>query len=253
MVPSWTETLLECGAEVVGRTRFCIHPRGLVDAIPRVGGTKDWAAEKLRAAAPDLLVLDREENPRALAEEAPCAVLDTHVRAAADVGPELERLADAVGGAAGGKLRALAGRWRAAAGGPPAPRPENWERLPGLLIWARPPEFPPAELRRVEYLIWREPWIGVSPRTFIGSMLERAGLGGQLPERAEPYPRLEPSALADGGGALLLAASEPYPFARRADELAELGAPAAIVDGEAFSWFGLRSLRFLERLRGRTG
>ncbi len=44
MVPSWTETLLEAGVEVVGRTHFCIHPASLA---LRVGGTKNWKLSKV--------------------------------------------------------------------------------------------------------------------------------------------------------------------------------------------------------------
>ncbi|MBM7456943.1 hypothetical protein HNR62_002845 [Oceanisphaera litoralis] len=33
MVPSWTETLIECGVNVVGRTRYCVHPADRV-AVP---------------------------------------------------------------------------------------------------------------------------------------------------------------------------------------------------------------------------
>lgn len=40
MVPSWTETLIYCGIEVVGRTRYCIHPEE-AQKISVVGGTKD--------------------------------------------------------------------------------------------------------------------------------------------------------------------------------------------------------------------
>ena len=253
MVPSWTETLLECGVAVVGRTRFCIHPRERVAAIPRVGGTKEWALDKVLGAAPDLIVLDREENPRAMAEEAPCPVLATHVRAAADVAPEVERLAETVGGAAGEELRGLAARWRRALEGPPAALPEDWERLPGLRRWIRVPSFTPARLRAVEYLIWRDPWMGVAPATFIGSMLARAGFAGLLPERVDPYPRLDARTLRAAEGTLLLCSSEPFPFERFTEEIAALGTPAALVDGEAWSWFGARSLRFLEGLRGSSG
>ena len=41
MVPSLTETLIECGVEVIGRTRFCVHPLDKVSTIPVVGGTKE--------------------------------------------------------------------------------------------------------------------------------------------------------------------------------------------------------------------
>lgn len=44
MVPSWTETLIECGVKVVGRTRYCVHPGDRVavnadNALPRWFGT----------------------------------------------------------------------------------------------------------------------------------------------------------------------------------------------------------------------
>lgn len=250
MVPSWTETLLECGVEVVGRTRYCVHPAGRVEAIPQVGGTKDWSLARLAEAAPDLVVLDREENPRSMAEQSPGASLATHVRGAADVGPELERIASAVGGAPAARLRALAARWRVAAAAPPRPLPDRWEALPGLREWVRFPGFAPRELRRVEYLIWRRPWMGVGPRTFAGSMLALAGFGGMLAGRGEPYPELAEEELR-GERTVLLASTEPYPFARRKGELSVLGAPCAVVDGECFTWFGARSLRFLESLGAR--
>jgi len=47
---------------------------------------------------------------------------------------------------------------------------------------------------------------------------------------------------------VLLASSEPYPFHRKRDALLALDRPVAIVDGESFSWFGVRSLEFLESL-----
>ena len=31
---------------IVGRTGFCIHPKKLVQAIPKIGGTKDVNIEK---------------------------------------------------------------------------------------------------------------------------------------------------------------------------------------------------------------
>ena len=109
MVPSWTETLLACGCEVVGRTRFCIHP---VEArqIPVVGGTKtiDW--DRVRALAPDLLLLDQEENPRTMYDESPCDVFATHITSVRDVGPELDRLSLRLGDSAG-TLRDVAARW----------------------------------------------------------------------------------------------------------------------------------------------
>ncbi len=245
MVPSWTETLCEAGVEVVGRTRFCVHPAARVAGIPAVGGTKDWDLAKVRRAAPDLIVLDREENPAWMAEQAPCAWAATHVRGADGVGAELAALARATGCA---ELKSFAARWNKAAAAPPRPRFHSWDTLPGLIKWLRRPAASPAELERVEYLIWRNPWMGVAPQTFIGSMLARAGFSGLLVERSEPYPQLTTEAFAAPERTLLLCSTEPYPFARFHAEVAALGCPAALVDGEAYSWFGVRSLRFLESL-----
>ena len=60
LVPSLTETLIECGVNVVGRTRFCIHPKDRVEQIAKVGGTKGVNWERCAQLEPDLVVFDRE-------------------------------------------------------------------------------------------------------------------------------------------------------------------------------------------------
>lgn len=235
-IPSLTETLLACGAEVVGRTRYCVHPAGAVDGIPVVGGTKDadWGA--VAALGPDLVVLDREENTRSMAAACPCPSLAVHITSVGEAGPELSRLAAAAGLPA---LEAVAGRWSRAAARPP--RPGDLATLPGMIAWWRPPGAQP----RVEYLIWRRPWMAVGRGTFIFSMLERMGLADRLTPHLEKYPRIELEEL-DPAGTVLLFSSEPYPFARGREELLALGFSCGLIDGESYSWYGIRSLRFLE-------
>jgi len=63
-------------------------------------------------------------------------------------------------------------------------------------------------------------------------------------EDNQKYPVTDPGVLPDN--TVILASSEPYPFHRKREALLALGRPVAIVDGESFSWFGLRSLSFLE-------
>ena len=68
LVPSLTETLFDLGLgvnEVVGRTPWCIHPAAAHD-VPVVGGTKTPNLNKILDARPDVVVLDREENPKAV-------------------------------------------------------------------------------------------------------------------------------------------------------------------------------------------
>lgn len=108
MVPSWTETLIKAGANVVGRTRFCIHPADRVQNIPALGGTKNLAPgyeeslnkilleQKKSSSLKPLVVLDKEENPKEFATrflEAGCEVLATEVTSLAKFQSELENLA----------------------------------------------------------------------------------------------------------------------------------------------------------------
>jgi hypothetical protein len=110
MVPSWTETLIEAGVEVVGRTRFCIHPQEKVKSIPVVGGTKDINWEKIKAIDFDFLVLDKEENPKEMADKAQSKVIATHVKRCDDVVTELQDLAIKLKNE---KLNDFAKRWKA--------------------------------------------------------------------------------------------------------------------------------------------
>lgn len=234
MVPSWTETLIWAGVNVVGRTRFCLHPEDRVSEIPIVGGTKNWNLDKVRGCQPDLLVLDKEENPREMAEEESLPFWASHVRGVDCLPNELESLSASLGN---DRLGELAVRWRAVT--ELEPRPIDPGDLPGVVEWGRKPTRP---ISSVVYVIWRDPWMAVGPKTFIGSMLARLGLSVHPFDSA--YPEFSPSELAPDS--LLLFSSEPYPFLRKREGLEEMGQPYAFVDGEKFSWFGIRSLQFLE-------
>ena len=66
LCPSMTETLAALGLlpSLAGVTRFCIHPAAGVEAIPKVGGTKDPDLDRIVALQPDLVLLNAEENRR---------------------------------------------------------------------------------------------------------------------------------------------------------------------------------------------
>lgn len=233
MVPSWTETLLWAGIEVVGRTRFCVHPADEVSVIPIVGGTKDWNLHKVQALEPDLLVLDREENPRSMAEEG-LPFWASHIRGLESLPQALTDLSDRLESS---RLLELGQRWQAVLTAPT--RERDIADFPGLLEWGRRPAGP---VKSIVYVIWRDPWMAVGPSTFIASVL--AKLGKRVHPFEENYPQFQMESLASE--TLLLFSSEPYPFLRKREGLDELGLPYAFVDGECFSWFGVRSLRFLE-------
>lgn len=240
LVPSWTETLIQCGVNVVGRTRFCVHPLEKVDAIRSLGGTKDLDLASLRELQPDLLLLDREENLPWMAEGISSMVHVSHVQNTDDVPRELEHLARLLSNE---KLRILADEWRAVLDSPTYPQ-EKVSDLPGVVRWLKEPGTEP---ETILYLIWRGPWMTISRDTFVGSMLSQVGYGGRIPAFAEKYPKIDLGDF-DPNKTLLLFSSEPYPFVEKSKELLGLGFPAALVDGEVYSWFGVRSLRFLQSI-----
>ena len=278
MVPSWTETLFACGMNVVGRTRFCIHPDA-VKKIPAVGGTKDINWQKVSDLSPDLLLLDREENPKSMAEEAICETFATDIKSVNDVAPALESLAarllalsapnssgaGIIGTESGGvssdqiaseNLRKLALRWRKITA-QPARQIRDWNQLHGLHEWLHQPAgFPAvAERTQIAYLIWRNPWMAAAPGTFIASVLERLGWpsanlwpGVEGVDGRSKYPELQLESLPPE--TVLLFSSEPYPFFRHKETLKALPFASALIDGESLSWFGLRTLVFLEKSLG---
>src|SRR5713101_474065 len=64
LCPSITESLvaLGLGDELVGVTRYCVHPREKLAGIPRIGGTKNPDLDAIRAARPGLVFCNSEEN-----------------------------------------------------------------------------------------------------------------------------------------------------------------------------------------------
>jgi len=234
LVPSITETLIDCQANLVGRSRFCIHPEASVRDLPSVGGTKqvDWAV--LAPLEPDLVILDKEENTREMAESCPYPYLALHITRVEDVAPEFSRLAERIDN---GALQRVAQRWARVSSLPGRHYPI--QSLPGVIAWWRAP----ITQSRLEYLIWRDPWMAIGEGTFIHSMLGRMGV--PLVPHGEKYPVIELTDL-DPRDTVLLFSSEPFPFQRYREELLDLGYACGLVDGESYSWYGTRSLRFLE-------
>src|SRR3954452_23697213 len=66
LVPSLTECLFTLGAgdAVVGCTRYCTDPPERVRALPKVGGTKTADVDGVVALAPDVVIMNAEENRR---------------------------------------------------------------------------------------------------------------------------------------------------------------------------------------------
>ncbi len=242
LVPSLTELLCALGlAEaLVGRTRFCIHPRAVVRRIPVMGGTKDVDLDRVRAAAPTHVVVNVDENRRehvdALARFVPHVIVTHPCRPEDNL--ELFRL-----------LGGIFGRTREA------------EALAGEFLAAREALRRSAQARpreRVLYLIWKDPWMTVSRATYVSTVLAAAGWDTVPDDSPVRYPVVTPEAARRARPDRVLLSTEPYRFTTRHLPEAEVwfGAPASLVDGELVSWYGSRAaagLRYLARLRGTPG
>jgi hypothetical protein len=233
LVPSITELLCELGLapRLVGRTGFCIHPRELVAAIPKVGGTKDVNIEKIRQLAPTHLVVNIDENEEPTV--ARLAEFIPHVVVTHPLGPgDNLALARLMGGVFGAEERAA--DWC-----------RRFEAEYGALR-----ALPRGPARTVLYCIWQDPWMSVSGDTYIARML--AELGWRVPDLgAARYPRFEWNAQLLGQVDAVLLSTEPYRFTEaHADALEkQVGKPVLLVDGEMMSWYGSRALAGLRYLR----
>jgi ABC-type Fe3+-hydroxamate transport system substrate-binding protein len=242
LVPSITELLCDLGLAhwLVGRTGFCVHPAAAVAGIAKVGGTKDVNVGKIRALAATHLIVNIDENQKptveALAQFVPHVIV-THPLAPSDNVP-LYRLLGGIFGASG-QAELLCSAYE-----------REYEAL--LALPARPS-------KTVLYCIWQDPWMTVSPDTYIAAMLGligwrhwRADSGSGVDDSAR-YPQFAWNAdLVDAIDDVLLS-SEPYRFTEAHASALEqqIGKPVHLVDGEMLSWYGSRAiqgLRYLQEL-----
>jgi ABC-type Fe3+-hydroxamate transport system substrate-binding protein len=238
LVPSITELLLvlNLGDQLVGRTHYCVHPSQQVAKLPSVGGTKKIRYARLRALQPTHVIVNIDENPRELAERLMAdgyQVIVTHPLNPEDNVP-LYRL---IGGIFN----------RVAAAEALVAQFEQALMQVRQVLWPR---------RRVLYLIWRKPWMGISRETYISKMLDLVGWETVPVESETRYPALKiDQALLDSVD-LVLFSSEPYRFLSEALETfaRDYDCPLAklrLIDGEMTSWYGSRAiqgLRYLEQL-----
>ncbi|NDC78264.1 MAG: cobalamin-binding protein [Chitinophagia bacterium] len=230
LVPSQTELLHDLGldAEVVGITRFCVHPPHWRRTKTRIGGTKDVRVERICSLAPDLVIANREENVKEQVEaiRSFCPVWTSDVNDLADA-TEMIR-----------SVGRLTGR-EAAAGS-----------MAQSIIDAFAASGSVEESIRTAYLIWRDPWMAAGGDTFIHDMMRRCGFSNVFADRPR-YPVTTLSELSQAGVELVLLSSEPYPFRERDLEAVRRALPRTevrLVDGEMFSWYGSRlreSARYL--------
>lgn len=224
IVPSQTELLFDLGLhdEVVGITKFCVHPNSWYTTKKRVGGTKNVNIASVKELNPDLIIANKEENTlediQLLEQIAPVWIsdivgFDDAIEMIREIGILVEKVdaAQFLIAEIKNSLNAL-----------------NLSLLGETAI----------------YFIWKQPYMCAGKNTFIDSMMSKIGFENVI--QAERYPVLEAPFNLSFQPDWVLLSSEPYPFNDAHVESMKKYFPESkiiIVDGEFFSWYGSR-MRF---------
>jgi ABC-type Fe3+-hydroxamate transport system substrate-binding protein len=241
LVPSLTELLydLHLDEEVVGITKFCVHPEQWYRSKQRIGGTKNADIALIKSLQPDLVIASKEENIKEQVEAiaAFCPVycsdisnLEEAYEAIAQIGALTDRSA---------KAEELIGELR-----------QDFSQL-----------HTATNKLRCVYLIWNKPYMSAGGDTFIHAMLRTAGFENVF-QNLLRYPETDLQQIAAYDVDVVFFSSEPFPFKQQhlhdfttawQQQFPQKKMPLLrIVDGEMFSWYGSRLLyatEYFKKLR----
>lgn len=218
LVPSITEALFDLGLtenEVIGRTKFCIHPEDKVKNVEIIGGTKNLNLEKIKALKPDLILANKEENVK---EQVEILMKDFKV-----IVYNTETIEDNYYLVK--NLGLLFNK-------------EERAQIFNLKIYEVLNLAKINSKIKAAYLIWKNPYMTVGSDTFIHNILSEIGFENIFKDQTR-YPGIQTEDLAAAD--VIMLSSEPFPFKEK--HIAELkefypDKKIIIVDGEAFSWYG---------------
>lgn len=229
LVPSLTELVIDLGLkeELVGRTRFCVHPKEQVEEVPIIGGTKNPRLDKIRQLNPTYIIANHEENRKAdiqeLQQDFPVTV--TEIGTIEDALITITNLGNELG--ATEKARRLATDIQ-------------------QVMKDRPDE----STLRATYLIWKAPWMTVGNDTYIHDVLTHWKLENVFKDRKR-YPKITLEQIGAQNPDVVLLSSEPFPFKEKHLASVQEAVPNArilLVEGEWFSWYGSHMLHSFQRL-----
>lgn len=228
LVPSQTELLYDLGLEeqLVGITKFCIHPSHLRKTKTVIGGTKNFHFDKIDMLKPDLIIGNKEENYlegiEKLSQKYPVWVSDV-----SDIHSALDMIS---------KIGEITSK------------SENAQSIVNEIHLKFKNPFP--KKGSVIYLIWNDPIMVAGNNTFIDSILSFGGYSNCIMQSRYPSTTLEE--LIQIAPNYLMLSSEPYPFQEKHVDFYQKLLPQSkvlTVDGEMFSWFGSRLLYSADYLK----
>ena len=263
LLPSETDNVraLGCLERLVGRTDYCTAVGPEIAAIPSVGGTKDLDVEAIVALAPDLVLVNQEENSRKGVEELCRRGFPVFISFPCTVAAAVAHLARLA-------------RMLRVEGDPAA---KDLVRRGYALVNSVQPASNPV---RVFAPIWADPLMTADGRTYLASVIEAAGginvfhdrprlyplaadLGraAALPEdsvveRDTRYPRITLDEVIERDPELMLFPDEPHPFTeadvapfRALDVAAARAKQLHVIRGNDLLWQGARTIEGVERIR----
>ncbi len=223
LVPSLTEFLFDLGLndEIVGRTRFCIHPSQQVSNISIIGGTKNPNIEKIRDLRPDLVIANKEENRKEDVDVISefCEVIVTEIDTITDAFNWMHKI------------------------GIKVDRAYKSELLLSQLVkfMTIAPSFNSIS---TAYFIWKDPWMSVGHDTYIHDVMKLFKFESVFASKTR-YPETTIAELVELNPELILLSSEPFPFKEKHIQELQNELPDSniqLVDGEWFSWYGSRMI-----------
>lgn len=231
LVPSQTELLFDLGLskEVIGITKFCIHPEEWFRSKTRAGGTKNINFKIIHSLSPDLIVANKEENLKEQVE-ALAEMYDVWVTDVNDLSDALDMIND---------LGKLTGKIEQASVVALKIR-KGFEDLKKKNFKER--KIPAA------YFIWKDPYMVAGCNTFINDMMQYCGLENIFSEKKR-YPQISFEEIKEKKCELVLLSSEPFPFKQKHKEEIQTQLPGMrieLTDGEMFSWYGSRLLKSID-------
>jgi ABC-type Fe3+-hydroxamate transport system substrate-binding protein len=223
LVPSITEYLIDLGVQVVGRTKFCIHPHEKIGEIPRIGGTKKFHFDVIKSLQPDLIIGNKEENYQEGIEE----LISQYPVWMGDI------------------TTIASARWMMLEVGALLEKEEKAQELIAGFD-QRLEKIKNTASGTALYLIWHQPMMAAGKNTYIDHMLSWMGYQNILEQQR--YPTVSAENISKLSPNAVLLSSEPFPFKEKHLEHYQAMFPEAgvtLVNGELYSWYGSRLLHLV--------
>ncbi len=225
LVPSQTELLHYLGLkdEVIGITKFCIHPEEWFKSKRRVGGTKKVNHSAIEELKPDLVIANKEENTlqdiQRLEENFPVWISDIHSY------NDALNMIEYLGQVTNREAKAI----------------ELTKSLKNAFSKINLPK----SRKKILYVIWNDPIMIAGQDTFINEMLLKAGFQNAIEDKDSRYPEITPEDIQELNPDFVFLSSEPFPFSAKHIKSYQYWTKKdniMLVDGELFSWYGSRML-----------